>query len=63
MHFPPDPLLDDPAGDRSLTADSQHGLVIKPSVWPTLFASFPYPDASEETSPQGTNLLGCWPLR
>ena len=59
MHFHPDPLPNEPAGDRSLTADSQHGFAIQPSVRPTLLASFPYPDASEETGPQGTDLLGC----
>ena len=47
--------------DCSLTVDSQHGSAIQPSVWPALLASSPYPDAREETGPQGTDLLGCWP--
>ena len=61
MHFHPDPLPNEPAGDRSLAADGQHGSVIQPSVWVALLALFPYPDASEETGLQGIDLLGCWP--
>ena len=59
MHFHLNPLPNEPAGDRSLAADGQHGSTIQPSVWPALLASSPYPDASEETGPQGTDLLGC----
>ena len=47
--------------DHSLAVDGHHGPVIQPFVWAALLASFPYPDASEETGPQGTDLLGCWP--
>ena len=61
MHFHPDPLLNEFAGNHSLGADGQHDSAIQPSVWPALLALFPYLDASEETGPQGTNLLGCWP--
>ena len=53
------PLPNEPAGDRSLAANGQHGSAIQPSVWPALLASFPYPDASEETGPQETDLMGC----
>ena len=60
MHFHPDPLPNEPAGDRSLARDGQHDSAIHPSVWPTLLSSFPYLNASEETGPQGTDLLGCW---
>ena len=49
MHFHPDPLPNELAGDHSLVVDGQHGSAIQPSVWPALFASFPYPDANEET--------------
>ena len=45
--------------DRSLTADGQHGFAIQPSIWPALLASFPSTDTNEETSLQGTDLLGC----
>ena len=38
-----------------------HGLTIQQYVWLALLASFPYLDASEETGPQGTDLLGYWP--
>ena len=58
MHFHPDPLPNEPAGDRSLAADGQHSSSIQPSVWLSLLASFLYLDASEETGPQGTDLLG-----
>ena len=58
MHFHPDPLLNEPIGDHSLTVNGQHDFAIQPSVWPTLLASFPYPDASKKTGPQGTGLLG-----
>ena len=61
MHFHPDPLPNEPAGDCSLAADGQHGSIIQPSIWPVLLTSPPYPDASEETDLQGTDLLGCWP--
>ena len=61
MHFHPDPLPNEIAGDCSLTTDGQHGSVIQPSVWLALLASSPYPDSSEEAGPQGTDLLGCWP--
>ena len=60
MHFHPDPLPSEPAGDCCLAADGQQGSAIQPSVWPALLVSFIYPNASEETSPQGTDLLGCW---
>ena len=59
MHFHPDPLPNKPVGDRSLTANGQHDSAIQPSVWPALLGSFPYPDAGEETGPQGIELLGC----
>ena len=59
MRFHPDLLPDELAGDCSLTVDGQHGSVIQPSVWPVLFASSPYPDTSEGTGLQGTDLLGC----
>ena len=55
------PLPNELAGDCSLTADGQHGSVIQPYVWPVLLTSPPYPDASEGTDLQGTDLLGCWP--
>ena len=61
MHFHHDPLPNELAEDCSLAADGQHGSIIHPFVWLALLASFQYPDASEETSPQGTDLLGCWP--
>ena len=61
MHFHPDPLPKKPVGDRSLAVEGHHGSAIQPFLWPALLASFPYPDASKETSPQGTDLLGCWP--
>ena len=57
MHFHSDPLPNEPTSDRSLVADDQHSSVIQPSVWPALLASSPYPEASEETHPQGTD---CW---
>ena len=57
MHFYLDPLPNEPAGDRSLAAYGQHGSAIQPSVWLALLALSPSPDASEETSPQGTDLL------
>ena len=60
MRFHTDPLLDEPAGDRSLTADGQHGFVIQSSVWLVLPAS-PYPNGSEGTGFQGTDLLDCSP--
>ena len=59
MHFQLDPLPNEPTSDRSLATDGQHGSAIQPSVWPALLASFPYPDASEATGLQGTDLLGC----
>ena len=61
MHFHPDPLPNEPAGDCSLVVDGWNGFIIKPYVWPVLLALSRYPDASEETSLQGTDLLGCWP--
>ena len=61
MHFHPNPLPNEPAGNRSLTADGQHDSAIQPYVWSALLALFPYPNANEETGPQGTDLLGCWP--
>ena len=61
MHFHPDPLPNEPVGDCSLAENGQHGFTVQPSIWPALLASSPYPDASEETSLQGTDLLGCWP--
>ena len=48
---------------RCLAADGQHSYAIQPSVWPALLASFPYLNSSEETGPQGTDLLGCWSSR
>ena len=59
MHFHPDPLPNEPAGDCSLVVNGQHDFTVQPSVWPVLLAWSPYPDASEETSLQGTYLLGC----
>ena len=61
MNFHSDPLPNEPAGDRSIATDGQNGSVIQPSIWPALLASFPYPEASEETGPQGTDFLGYWP--
>ena len=45
MHFHPDPLPNEPVGDRSLATDCQHGSTIQPSICPALLALFPYPDA------------------
>ena len=59
MHFHSDPLPNELAGDRSLTVDGQHDSAIQSSVWSALFASSPYPNASKEICPQGTDLLGC----
>ena len=59
MHFHSDPLPNELTGDRSLAIDGQHGSAIQSSVWPALLASSPYPNASEEIGPQGTDLLGC----
>ena len=59
MHFHLDPLPNEPIGDHSITAGGQHCFAIQSFVWPTLLALFPYPDTSEETGPQGTDLLGC----
>ena len=61
MHFHPDPLPNESAGDCSLAANGQPGFTVQPSVSPVLLTSSPYPNASEETSLQGTDLLGCWP--
>ena len=61
LHFHPYPLPNELVGDRSLAADSQHGSAIQPFVWVALLASSLDLDASEETGPQGTNLLGYWP--
>ena len=61
MHFHPDPLPNEPADDRSLAANGQHGSTIQSYVWHVLLVSSPYPDASKETGLQGTDLLGCWP--
>ena len=36
MRFHLDPLLDEPVGDRSLTADGQYNYAIQSSVWPVL---------------------------
>ena len=57
MHFNPDPLPNEPIGDLSLVADGQYDSAIQASIWPTLLDSFPYPDANEETGPQGADLL------
>ena len=59
MRFQPDLLLNEPIGDRFLATDGQHGSAIQPSVWPFLPASSPYPNTSEGTGLQETNLLGC----
>ena len=59
MHFHLDPLLNKPIGDHSIAAGGQHCFSIQPFFWPTLLTLFPYPDTSEETNPQGTDLLGC----
>ena len=59
VHFQPDLLPDEPAGDRFLATDGQHGSATQPSVWPALPALSPYPDASEGTGLQGTGLLDC----
>ena len=61
MHFHPDPLPNELVGDRSLAVDGQHGSAIQPSIWPTLLALFPYPNANKETGIQGSDLLGYWP--
>ena len=61
MPFHSDPLLDEPAGDRFLTADGHHGSIIQPYIWLVLPASSPYPDANDGTGLQGNDLLGCWP--
>ena len=59
VHFHPDPLPNELVGNHSLAIEGQHGSTIQPSVCPALLALFPYPDASEETSSQGADLLGC----
>ena len=51
VHFHPDPLSNEPAGNRSLTADGQPGSVIQSYVLPAFLASPPYLDANEETDP------------
>ena len=51
MQFHHDSLPNEPAGDHSLTVDGQHGYAFYPSVWPTLLASSPYPNANKETGP------------
>ena len=61
MHFHPNPLPNEPAGDCSVAADGQHGFAVQPSVCLVHLASSPYHDANEETSLQGTDLLGFWP--
>ena len=61
MNFHPDPLSNEPVGDRSLATDGQPGSTIQSSVWLVFLASPPYPDANEEIDPQGTDLMGCWP--
>ena len=58
MHFHPYPSPNESTSSHSLVADRQQGLAIHPSVWPALCASLPYPEANEETGPQGTDLLG-----
>ena len=55
--FHPDPLPNEPADDRFLTADGQHGSAIQPYVWLVLLASPPYPDSNEGTGLQGIDLL------
>ena len=60
-HFHPDPLPNESACDHSLAEDDQHGPAIQPYVWPALLAPFPYLDTSEETGPQGVDLVGYWP--
>ena len=52
-----DPLPNEPADDRSLTADGQHNSAIQPYVWHVLLASPPYLDSSERTGLQGIDLL------
>ena len=49
--FHPDPLPNEPADNRSLVVDGQHGSAIQPSVWLAILVLFPYPDTSEETCP------------
>ena len=61
MFFHLNPLPNEPTGDRSLAADGQHDSAIQPFVWVVLLALSSYPDASEGTGLQGTDLLGCWP--
>ena len=61
MHFHPDLLLNEPTGDHFLAADGLHGSAIQPSVWSGLLASSPYPETSEGTGLQETDLMGCWP--
>ena len=61
VRFHLDRLPNEPTGDRSLAADGQHVSATQPFVWLVRLASPPYPDASEGTGLQGTNLLGCWP--
>ena len=61
MHFHPDSLPNEPAGNRSLAVDGQHGSTIKSFVCPALLTSSLYPDANEETGIQRTDLMGCWP--
>ena len=55
MHFHPNPLPNEPAGDCFVATDGQHGFAVQPSVWPVFLASSPYHDASEETSLQGND--------
>ena len=59
MCFHPDPIPNEPAGDRSYAVDDQHGSAIQPSIWLVFLALPPYPDASEGTGLQWTDLLGC----
>ena len=51
--FTPDPLQTSPQAIVLLLQMVRHGFTIQPSVWPAFLASFPYPDASKETGPQG----------
>ena len=61
MRFHPNPLSNEPAGDRFLTIDGQPSFAIQPSIWVVLPASSPYHGSSEGTGLQGTDLLGYWP--
>ena len=60
MHFQFDLLPNEPAGDRFLVANGQHGSAIQPSVWPIPPALSPYLDANKGTDLQETGWLDCW---